>query len=96
MEQATSIVLARQETGVGTISEQQAPNTTGNQLPVRTEGKANQQDSDLLPNSGTRSRTTPRLSDTINLGTISVENRLKPSCKVQEGRRRINKLENLT
>ncbi len=40
----------------GTISEQQAPNTRENQVPVRTESKANQQDSNLLPNSGTRGR----------------------------------------
>ncbi len=39
----------------GTISEQQAPNTRENQAPARTESKANQQDSNLLPNSGTSS-----------------------------------------
>ncbi len=38
----------------GTISEQQVPNSREYQLPVRTEGKANQQDSNLVPNSGTR------------------------------------------
>ncbi len=43
-------------TSFGTISEQQAPNTRENQAPARTESKANQQDSNLLPNSGTRGR----------------------------------------
>ena len=41
----------------GATSEQQAPNRGENQLPIQTESKANQQDSNLVPNSGTsRSR----------------------------------------